>query len=53
MRRFGSCACRTILMDTVPKALAINEDRGVFKMVIHPRSPKVLGYTSSRLMRRN
>jgi mercuric reductase len=43
MRRFGSCACRTIHMDAVPKALTINEDRGVFKMVIHPRSSKVLG----------
>jgi mercuric reductase len=43
MRRFGTCACRTIHMDAVPKALTINEDRGVFKMVIHPRSSKVLG----------
>ncbi|MBI4287454.1 MAG: mercury(II) reductase [Chloroflexi bacterium] len=43
MRRFGACACRTIHMDAVPKALAVNEDRGVFKMVIHPRSRKVLG----------
>ncbi|MBI2917340.1 MAG: mercury(II) reductase [Chloroflexi bacterium] len=43
MRRFGACACRTIAMDAVPKALAVNEDRGLFKMVIHPRSNKVLG----------
>ncbi|MBI2872624.1 MAG: mercury(II) reductase [Chloroflexi bacterium] len=43
MRRFGACACRTIRMDVVPKALTVNEDRGVFKMVIHPRSSKVLG----------
>ncbi|MBI4202998.1 MAG: mercury(II) reductase [Chloroflexi bacterium] len=43
MRRFNSCACRTVYMDAVPKALAINEDRGVFKMVIHPRSSKILG----------
>ncbi|MBI2867560.1 MAG: mercury(II) reductase [Chloroflexi bacterium] len=43
MRRFNACACRTIRMDVVPKALTINEDRGVFKMVIHPRSSKVLG----------
>jgi mercuric reductase len=43
MRRFNTCACRTIRMDVVPKALTINEDRGVFKMVIHPRSSKVLG----------
>lgn len=43
MRRFNACSCRTIYMDAVPKALAINEDRGVFKMVIHPRSSKILG----------
>ncbi len=43
MRRFNACACRTIRMDAVPKALTVNEDRGVFKMVIHPRSSKVLG----------
>ncbi|MEK7215550.1 MAG: FAD-dependent oxidoreductase, partial [Chloroflexota bacterium] len=43
MRRFNTCSCRTISMAAVPKALAINEDRGVFKMVIHPRSSKVLG----------
>ncbi|MBI2935602.1 MAG: mercury(II) reductase, partial [Chloroflexi bacterium] len=43
MRRFNACACRTIRMDVVPKALAINEDRGLFKMVIHPQSSKVLG----------
>ena len=43
MERFNSCSCRTIYMDSVPKAEAIKEDRGVFKMVIHPRSSKILG----------
>ncbi len=43
MRRFNACSCRTIYMDAVPKAHAINEDRGAFKMVIHPRSSKILG----------
>lgn len=43
MVRYGACACRTIGMDVVPKAEAIKEDRGVFKMVIHPRSFKILG----------
>ena len=43
MLRFNACSCRTIYMDSVPKAEAIKEDRGVFKMVIHPRSSKVLG----------
>lgn len=43
MRRFGACACRTVGMDAVPKAVAINEPRGLFKMVIHPENGKVLG----------
>ncbi len=43
MRRFQVCSCRTVYMDAVPKAMAINEDRGVFKMVIHPESGVVLG----------
>lgn len=43
MRRFGTCSCRTIYMDAVPKALTVNEERGLFKMVVHPRSAKVLG----------
>ena len=43
MQRFNACSCRTIYMDAVPKAEAIKEDRGVFKMVIHPRSSKILG----------
>ena len=43
MRRFNACACRTIYMDVVPKAMTIKEDRGVFKMVIHPENSKILG----------
>lgn len=43
MRKLGACSCRTIYMDAVPKALAIKEDRGAFKMSIHPRTSKVIG----------
>ena len=43
MQRFNACSCRTIYMDVVPKAQAIKEDRGVFKMVIHPESSKIVG----------
>ena len=39
----AACACRTIYMDAVPKAQAIKEDRGVFKMVVHPENSTVLG----------
>ena len=43
MRRFNACACRTIYMDSVPKADATKETRGVFKMAIHPSNSKILG----------
>ena len=43
MRRFNACACRTIYMDSVPKADVIKETRGVFKMVIHPENSRILG----------
>lgn len=43
MRRFNTCLCRTIYMDVIPKSFAVNETRGAFKMVIHPRNHKVLG----------
>ena len=42
-RRFNACACRTIYMESIPKADVIKETRGVFKMVIHPESSQVLG----------
>lgn len=43
MRRFNASLCRTIYMDVVPRALAVNETRGAFKMAIHPHNYKVLG----------
>ena len=43
MRRYQACACRTIYMDSVPKAEAIKETRGVFKMAIHPETSQILG----------
>jgi len=43
MRRFNSCLCRTIYMNVVPRALAVNETRGAYKMAIHPQSRKIVG----------
>ena len=43
MQRFGACACRTIPITNVPKAEAIKETRGVFKMAAHPETLKILG----------
>lgn len=43
MEKYLACSCRTIPIDMVPKAEAIKETRGVFKMVIHPENSKILG----------
>jgi mercuric reductase len=43
MRRLHTCLCRTVRMPAVPRAVAVHEERGLFKMVIHPRSRKILG----------
>jgi len=43
MRRFNVCSCRTVRMDQVPKALAVNDSRGLLKMVAHPQTEEVIG----------
>lgn len=43
MERFGACACRTVEVARIPKAKAINEDRGLIKMVVHPETGAILG----------
>lgn len=43
MERFGACACRTVEVARIPKARAINEDRGLIKMVVHPETSAILG----------
>jgi mercuric reductase len=36
MERYGVCDCRTLEMKDVPKALIINETKGLIKMVVNP-----------------
>jgi mercuric reductase len=36
MERYGVCDCRTLEMNDVPKALIINETKGLIKMVVDP-----------------
>lgn len=38
-----ACACRTLSMSLVPKAHIINDKRGVIKMVIDPKTLKIVG----------
>ncbi len=43
MRRFKTCLCRTIDMAMVPRASAVKETRGIFKMAIHPQDERLRG----------
>lgn len=37
MRKYKYCSCRTLYMENVPKALTVNDTKGLIKMVIDPR----------------
>lgn len=43
MQELGSCLCRTLPMEFVPKAHAAGDTRGLVKLVIHRESHKILG----------
>ena len=43
MAGYGTCNCRTIQLSQVPKALAVNDTRGLVKMVAHHETGKVMG----------
>lgn len=41
--RYHACSCRTVLLESVPKALAVNDTRGLVKMVVHPQTGVIIG----------
>ena len=44
MERYGYCSCRTLKMTDVPKALIINETKGLIKMAVDPKKKnRILG----------
>jgi mercuric reductase len=44
MQKYGYCSCRTLGVDKVPKALTVNDTRGLIKMVVDPKKKnRVLG----------
>ncbi|MCR4319041.1 MAG: mercuric reductase, partial [Candidatus Brocadiaceae bacterium] len=43
MEKYKTCDCRTVYMDKVPKALAVNDTRGLLKMVVHHETKKIVG----------
>jgi mercuric reductase len=43
MKRHNVCACRTVEIAQVPKAMVIKETRGLVKMGIHPETQVIVG----------
>jgi len=43
MKRLGTCNCRTISFDQVPKAIIMNRTEGLIKMVVHPSTRQIMG----------
>jgi mercuric reductase len=37
MNKYGYCSCRTLLMKDVPKALTVNNTKGLIKMAVDPK----------------
>jgi len=43
MKKIGSCSCRTVSFENVPKAIIMNRTEGLIKMVIHPSNEQIMG----------
>jgi mercuric reductase len=43
MKRMGTCNCRTVSFENVPRAIIMNQTEGLIKMVIHPSTDQILG----------
>lgn len=44
IEKYGLCSCKILEMDQVPKALIVNQTKGLIKMIVNPReNNKVLG----------
>jgi|GEM_PF-1045022 len=44
IEKYGFCSCKILEMDQVPKALIVNQTKGLIKMIVNPReNNKVIG----------
>ncbi len=43
MEKYKTCDCRIVYMNKVPKAFAVNDTRGLLKMVVHHKTKKIMG----------
>jgi len=43
MEKMGTCNCRTVSFENVPKAIIMNRTEGLIKMVVHPSTEEIMG----------
>jgi mercuric reductase len=43
MEKYGYCSCRTLPMKEVPKALTVNDTKGLIKMAVDPKKNRIVG----------
>ncbi len=43
MNRMNTCACRSVELKNIPKAIILNRTEGLIKMAVHPKSGQILG----------
>ena len=43
MKQIGTCSCRVVNLDEVPKAIMLGETQGLVKLIINPNNDKVVG----------
>ncbi len=43
MERTGTCNCRTVSFESVPRAILMNRTEGLINMTIHPSSEEIMG----------
>ncbi|MCL4517851.1 MAG: mercury(II) reductase [Thaumarchaeota archaeon] len=43
MKQIGTCSCRVVSLDDIPKAFMLGETKGLIKLIINPNNDKVVG----------
>ncbi len=43
MERLGTCSCRTVSFESVPRAILMNRTEGLINMTIHPSTEEIMG----------
>jgi mercuric reductase len=43
MQRLGTCNCRTVSFESVPRAILMNRTEGLINMTVHPSTEEIMG----------